>query len=79
MKSIDIQHTFLGGLDTTVVAAQETGRAPFGGEVIPTSRWKEFSEEFGKAYEFVHSPEGVELYKKVDAELFKIAIASSNL
>lgn len=77
MKSHDTySHTFPGGLDTTVIAAQESGRAPFDGQVIPPERWSEFTEGFSKAYDYVHSPEGVEFYKQVNAELLKIAVQS---
>ena len=77
MKTRDEQpNIFPGGLDTTVVSAEETGRAPFDGEVIPQERWAEFTDGFSKAYDYVNSNEGVELYKRVDSELFRIAMAS---
>ena len=73
---VEHSNIFPGGLDTTVVPAQESGRAPFDGEVIPQERWTEFTDGFSKAYDYVNSKEGVELYKRVDAELFRIAMAS---
>ena len=77
MKAYDNQENiFPGGLDTTVIDAEEGGRAPFDGEVIPQKRWAEFTAGFSTAYEYVHSAEGREFYKLVDAELSKIAMSS---
>lgn len=71
--AIPASRFFPGGLDTTVVQADETGRPPFDGETVPDRRWSEFASGFTKAHAYVESPAGREFYQSVNAQVLKLA------